>query len=115
MVRLLNALQALDCGEPICVYGDYDADGVTSTALLYSYLETIDANAMYYIPSRETEGYGMNKNAVDKLNERGIKLIITVVTELRPHRRLHTQAHSELIPLSQTTICPQVSCQRLVP
>lgn len=70
--------KALDCGEPICVYGDYDADGVTSTALLYSYLETIDANAMYYIPSRETEGYGMNKNAVDKLNERGIKLIITV-------------------------------------
>ena len=41
-------------------------------------LKTIDANAMYYIPSRETEGYGMNKNAVDKLNERGIKLIITV-------------------------------------
>ena len=70
--------KALDCGEPICVYGDYDADGVTSTALLYSYLETIDANAMYYIPARETEGYGMNKNAVDKLNERGIKLIITV-------------------------------------
>lgn len=70
--------RALENCEPICVYGDYDADGVTSTALLYSYLQTVDANAMYYIPSRETEGYGMNKGAVDSLNERGIKLIITV-------------------------------------
>ncbi len=69
---------ALDRCELICVYGDYDADGVTSTALLYSYLDTIGANAMYYIPSRETEGYGMNKSAVDLLNEKGVKLIITV-------------------------------------
>lgn len=69
---------SLENCELICVYGDYDADGVTSTALLYSYLETIDANAMYYIPSRETEGYGMNKSAIDYLYEKGVKLIITV-------------------------------------
>ena len=69
---------ALDRCELICVYGDYDADGVTSTALLYSYLETIGANAMYYIPSRENEGYGMNKTAVDLLKEKDVKLIITV-------------------------------------
>ena len=69
---------ALDRCELICVYGDYDADGVTSTALLYSYLETIGANAMYYIPSRENEGYGMNKSAVDLLKEKDVKLIITV-------------------------------------
>ncbi|WP_405353505.1 single-stranded-DNA-specific exonuclease RecJ [Ruminococcus sp.] len=71
-------LTAIDNSEPICVYGDYDADGVTSTALLFSYLETVGANAMYYIPSREAEGYGMNKDAIDKLAEKGIKLIITV-------------------------------------
>lgn len=70
--------RAIDSGEPICVYGDYDADGVTSTALLYSYLEAAGANAIYYIPSRETEGYGMNINAIDDLHSRGIKLIITV-------------------------------------
>lgn len=70
--------QAIENFEPVCVYGDYDADGVTSTTLMYSYLETVGANAMYYIPSREDEGYGMNKNAVDFLNEKGIKLIITV-------------------------------------
>ena len=71
-------LTAIDNSEPICVYGDYDADGVTSTALLFSYLETVGASAMYYIPSREAEGYGMNKDAIDKLAEKGIKLIITV-------------------------------------
>lgn len=70
--------RALDSGELICVYGDYDADGVTSTALLYSYFETIGANAMYYIPSREAEGYGMNKSAVDFLCEKGVGLIVTV-------------------------------------
>lgn len=69
---------ALNNNELICVYGDYDADGVSSTALLYSYFETIGANAMYYIPSREKEGYGMNNNAIDFLNEKGVKLIVTV-------------------------------------
>ena len=70
--------KAIDSDEPICVYGDYDADGVTSTALLFSYLEAMGANVMYYIPSREKEGYGMNKKAIDFLNEKGITLIITV-------------------------------------
>lgn len=70
--------RAIDDYEPICVYGDYDADGVTSTTLLYSYLDAICANVIYYIPSRENEGYGMNRGAVDTLNEKGIKLIITV-------------------------------------
>ncbi len=70
--------RAIEDGERICVYGDFDADGVTSTALLYSYLSDIGADAMYYIPSRETEGYGMNCDAVAKLYERGVKLIVTV-------------------------------------
>ncbi len=70
--------KAVDNFERICVYGDYDADGVTSTALLYSYLEAIDANVMYYIPSREDEGYGLNCNAIDYLKEQNVSLIITV-------------------------------------
>ena len=69
---------AIEDGERICVYGDFDADGVTSTALLYSYLSDIGADVMYYIPSRETEGYGMNMDAVSLLYERGVKLIVTV-------------------------------------
>lgn len=79
MDKAVNRIkQAIENFEPICVYGDYDADGVTSTSLMYSYLETVGANVMYYIPSREAEGYGMNKKAVDLLSEKGIKLIITV-------------------------------------
>lgn len=70
--------QAIDNGEKICVYGDYDADGVTSTALLYSYFETIGVDVIYYIPSRENEGYGMNTGAVDYLNSQGVNLIVTV-------------------------------------
>lgn len=70
--------QAIEDGERICVYGDFDADGVTSTALLYSYLSDISADAMYYIPSREAEGYGMHRESIDRLYERGVKLIITV-------------------------------------
>ncbi|WP_316630722.1 single-stranded-DNA-specific exonuclease RecJ [uncultured Ruminococcus sp.] len=70
--------QAIEDGERICVYGDFDADGVTSTALLYSYLSDIGADAMYYIPSRAAEGYGMHRESIDRLYERGVKLIITV-------------------------------------
>ena len=79
MDKAVNRIRkALDNDELICVYGDYDADGVTSTALLYSYFDAIGANAMYYIPSRETEGYGMNISAVDFLKEKGVRLIVTV-------------------------------------
>ncbi len=69
---------AIENEEFICVYGDYDADGVTSTALLYSYLDAVGANVMYYIPSRESEGYGMNIAAIDALSKKGVKLIVTV-------------------------------------
>ena len=70
--------KALEAGEKITVFGDYDADGVTSTALLYSYLSAQGANVDYYIPDRSEEGYGMNISAVDTLKERGTNLIITV-------------------------------------
>lgn len=70
--------QAIEDYELICIYGDFDADGVTSTALLYSYLDAVGANVMFYIPAREGEGYGMNIDAVNLLREQGVKLIVTV-------------------------------------
>ncbi len=70
--------RAIDDFELICVFGDYDADGVTATALLYSYLETRGANVIRYIPDRLTEGYGLNVAAVEELAERGVNLIVTV-------------------------------------
>lgn len=70
--------RAVDNMEKIVVYGDYDADGVTSTAMLYSYLETRGADVIFYIPQREGEGYGMNIGAVEYLKEQGVSLIVTV-------------------------------------
>ena len=70
--------RAVDNMEKIAVYGDYDADGVTSTAMLYSYLETRGADVIFYIPQREDEGYGMNIGAVEYLKEQGVSLIVTV-------------------------------------
>lgn len=73
-----RVISALEKGERIVIFGDYDCDGVTSTALLYSYLNSKGANVRYYIPDRLTEGYGMNVAAVDKVYAEGVDLIITV-------------------------------------
>ncbi len=70
--------KAIENFEKICVFGDYDCDGVTSTALMYSYLTSRGADVTYYIPDRITEGYGMNCDAIKKLCEQGVKLIVTV-------------------------------------
>ena len=68
---------AVDRGERICVFGDYDADGVTAVSVLFSYLETLGADVYYRIPSR-SDGYGLNAAAVEELAEQGVSLIITV-------------------------------------
>ena len=78
MEKAVNAINAVvDTNELICIYGDYDCDGVTSTSILFSYLESMGANVMYYIPERD-DGYGLNIKAVEELAEKGVKLIITV-------------------------------------
>ncbi len=69
---------AVEYGEKITVYGDYDCDGITSTALLVSLLRNMGADVDYYIPSREKEGYGLNLSAIDKIKASGTELIITV-------------------------------------
>ncbi len=68
---------AVDEGKKICVYGDYDCDGITAAALLYSYLECIGGDVTYYINHR-SEGYGMSPDAVRKLAKDGVQLIVTV-------------------------------------
>lgn len=70
--------RAIDSGEHICVFGDYDADGVCATAMLVKRLISLGANADYYIPHRHSEGYGMSQDAVRSLREQGVSLIITV-------------------------------------
>ena len=76
--------QALERNEKICVYGDYDCDGVTSTAMLYSYLESVFADVMMYIPDRGEEGYGMNQKAVSYLKEQGVGMDTVITDHHRP-------------------------------
>jgi single-stranded-DNA-specific exonuclease len=72
--------KAVESQEPMLVFGDYDADGVSSTTVMMKALQEIGANADYYIPNRFTEGYGPNEKAFRMAAEKGIKLIITVDT-----------------------------------
>ncbi len=79
MDKAVHEIQnALNKGEKICIYGDYDVDGITSTALLYKYLLSKGADVSYYIPQRMTEGYGLNIQAINKISKSGCKLLITV-------------------------------------
>ena len=72
MEEAVSLLQeAVDAGEKITIYGDYDCDGVTSTAMLLMYLSALGAEVDYYIPSRIREGYGMNADAVRFLAQKG--------------------------------------------
>lgn len=75
---VLRIKKAISEKEHITVYGDYDADGITASALLVDCLKSLSANVDFYIPERETEGYGMSKSAVETVFARGTKLIISV-------------------------------------
>ena len=70
--------QALDSGETIVVYGDYDVDGVTATSLLYEQLKGLGGTVKCMLPSREGDGYGLSKRAIDRIHNKGYTLIVTV-------------------------------------
>jgi len=79
--------RALENGEMIAVYGDYDVDGITATCVLTHYLRSIGGKICYHINDRKTEGFGMSCNAINSLAEQGVKLIVTVdvgITEFQP-------------------------------
>ncbi len=75
---VLRIRRAIADKESVCVYGDYDADGVCATAILLQYLLCCGVNVYPFVPSRHQEGYGMNEEAVRRLFQQGIRLIITV-------------------------------------
>lgn len=66
--------------EKITIYGDYDVDGITSIAILYKQLEKMGIDVGFYVPDRMVEGYGVNREALDKIRADGTKLVITVDT-----------------------------------
>ncbi len=69
---------AIENKEKICIYGDYDVDGITSITVMYKFLTNLGANVIYYLPDRLIEGYGVNNQALDYIKEQGTNLIITV-------------------------------------
>lgn len=78
MDKGINIIKAsIESGKKIAIYGDYDADGVTSTVILYKALKKCGGDVVYHIPHRESEGYGMNAERIKKLKEEGIEVIIT--------------------------------------
>lgn len=75
-VERLN--QALGAKEKVMVYGDYDVDGTTAVALVYRYLQRFYSNVVYYIPTRDDEGYGISMQGIDYAESIGVKLIIVL-------------------------------------
>ncbi|MEA1926113.1 MAG: single-stranded-DNA-specific exonuclease RecJ [Patescibacteria group bacterium] len=71
-------LQAIKNKETVCVFGDYDADGVTASVMLLDFFQQININTISYIPDRNKEGYGLNNKAIDYIKKKGASLIITV-------------------------------------
>lgn len=69
---------AIENKEKICIYGDYDVDGITSITVMYQFLINLGANVEYYLPDRLIEGYGVNNKALDEIKSRGCSLVITV-------------------------------------
>lgn len=73
--RIVSAIQNK---EKMTIYGDYDVDGITSTTILYKFLDSLNGVVDYYLPNRLAEGYGLNNEAIQGINENGTKLLITV-------------------------------------
>lgn len=79
MAKAIDRIKrAINNGEQICIYGDYDADGTTATALLMNAFQHLDYTPEYYIPHRFEEGYGLNENALREISENGCSVLITV-------------------------------------
>lgn len=77
-IAIERIIKAIKSQEKVIIYGDYDVDGITSITVLKKFLKTCGLEVDYYIPNRLNEGYGLNKNAIDKIREKGYTLIITV-------------------------------------
>lgn len=84
--------KAIENGEEIVVYGDYDADGITSTAILMEVLEVLGGNAAYYLPNRFLDGYGPNVRAFEELIKQGNQLIITCDNGVAGHEAIERAA-----------------------
>ncbi len=113
-------LKAIYDHEKIVIYGDYDADGITSVVILYKFIREITPDVTYYIPDRIQEGYGLKNPAIDKFKSTDVRLIITVDCGISDHAQisyartlgidtivLDHHAISGTLPLSVANINPK--------
>ena len=113
--------EAVFSGESICVYGDYDVDGICATTMLLHYLLSIGAEASYRIPSRHDEGYGISRKAIDALKASGVSLIITVDNGISAYQEIEYAASIGIdvivtdhhIPPDRIPECTAVICHSI--
>ena len=114
-------VSAMDRHDPITIYGDYDADGLTATALLFNFLSSLDVPVHAYIPNRLTEGYGLHVKAVERIARRGPGLIVTVDCGVSNNQEIAFAANLGLkvvvtdhhqVDESFTPLCPVVNPNR---
>src|SRR6266480_518977 len=86
---VLRLLKAIDLGEPILIYGDYDVDGTTGTAVLLRALKLLGGKVGFHVPHRFTEGYGIQQPALERALADGYKLVVSVDCGIRAHEPLH--------------------------
>ena len=117
--------KAIAAGERICVYGDYDVDGISATVILCRALQKRGADVSYYIPMRAGEGYGMHAGSVELLAKKGIRLLVTVDNGISAHEEValarslgmdvivtdHHRCHEEL-PNASAVVCATRPGQR---
>ena len=108
-IAVQRLLQACRAGQALAVCGDYDADGMTSTALLVGVLSRLGAKPQAAIPSRQSEGYGLNAAMVERLAEQGVKLLVTVDNGISAREALERAEALglEVIVTDHHTIPPQ--------
>jgi len=110
-IAVKRILRNRDQEDKIMVYGDYDVDGVTSTSILYMFLEELGCLVDYYIPDRHEEGYGINKEALSEIKDRGFNLLISVDTGITAVKEV---AYSNEIGLD-VIITDHHECQEELP
>jgi single-stranded-DNA-specific exonuclease len=108
--------KAIKAGEPIVIYGDFDADGVTATTLMMQVLTRLKAKVSAYIPHRVDEGYGLNSPALEELAAQGTKLVITVDCGIRSVQEVEdgNAAGLDIVITDHHSIGPEITSAHAV-
>ncbi len=110
MEKLVSRLQtALEGGETICVWGDFDVDGQTSTTILVDTLRRLGGDVRYHIPVRETEGHGVNLPGLEKILDTGAKVVITCDTGITAYEAAAYARYSRRGPAYQRSSCTRAN------